>query len=508
MTRLVWCALWLVVMVSAILSSGCVVPYDPASTGRLGIGDPSPVRPVAGPTKQEAKVATQMATAPTSVAQPPVPAQPAPAAAAVTLAPDSPASRQMDWVVELLSGKQEKDKALAAHFAPEFLDRVPVPQVRRVVNQWRRDQFAGGTAEISQISTGENGNLTALVRGRATDRFTQVRLGVDDQGRINTLWLAPVLGGKIGEIAKWSDLDDRLAALPGAASLAAHEITAGGSPREVHVYGGDRRLAIGSTMKDYIAGAVAEAVADGRLKWDDIITIQDNLKSLPTGRMQLLQEGAEVKVVDALESMISISDNTAADHLLFRVGRDRVEDFMRRYNADPQRNMPFLSTMEMFKLKLTPDRELTRRYLAADEAGRRAMLAPGGAVEQATISPLALMMWKVPYLINELEWFATTPEMNAAMGALHTLEQKPGLEPLAKALRINPGVPFDSRAWRSVAYKGGSEPGVLNMTWLLERADGRWFTLSVTWNDPTKAVDIQRMTELAGAAVALLAEEK
>jgi hypothetical protein len=503
----------LVLIAAAVLGGGCVVAYDPAASARFGVGDPSPARPLSGPGRAEARAVMPPPDASSTPISAPAVAEPARTPLPPTAeAPQTAAGRQLEWVVGLLSGQQERDRAVAGHFAPDFLQRVPVAALRRTVQQWRRDELGSGPAELADVSEAEGGVLTALVRGKATDRFTQVRLGVDEQGRISTLWLAPVIGAKLGTVANWGAIDDTLASLPGSVSLAAYELPGGSSDpkaaRELHTFGADKRLAIGSTSKLYIAGAVAEAVLEGRLKWDDIITIQDNLKSLPTGRMQLLAEGTEVRVADALDAMLSLSDNTAADHLMFRVGRERVEDFMRRHNGAPERNLPMLSTMELFKLKLTADRELVKRYLAADEPGRRAMLAPGGPVEQATISPTALLLWKIPFLINELEWFATAPECCEAITALHALEVKPGLEPLGRSLRVNPGIPFDARTWKSVAYKGGSEPGVLNMTWLLERADGRWFTLAIGWNDPAKAVDIQKMSELAGAAAALLADEK
>ena len=135
------------------------------------------------------------------------------------------------------------------------------------------------------------------------------------------------------------------------------------------------------------------------------------------------------------------------------------------------------------------------RREAADEATRRAMLAPGGEVAKASPSFAAAALWKAPFHITDIEWFATTPEMCRVMADLHRLEQQPGLEEVGHALRINPGLQFDSRTWRSIAYKGGSEPGVLNMTWLLERADGKWFTVSFGWNDTKKDVDIKTASD-------------
>jgi len=78
------------------------------------------------------------------------------------------------------------------------------------------------------------------------------------------------------------------------------------------------------------------------------------------------------------------------------------------------------------------------------------------------------------------------------------------MEPLSRAIRINPGVPLDAAAWKSVAFKGGSEPGVLNLTFLMERADGRWFTLSAGWNNPEKAVEEARLIALVRAGVKIL----
>jgi len=48
---------------------------------------------------------------------------------------------------------------------------------------------------------------------------------------------------------------------------------------------------------------------------------------------------------------------------------------------------------------------------------------------------------------------------------------------------------------------------VLNTTWLLERDDGRWFALSVGWNDPKSTLDQDRLLQLAASGVKLLEQE-
>jgi hypothetical protein len=115
--------------------------------------------------------------------------------------------------------------------------------------------------------------------------------------------------------------------------------------------------------------------------------------------------------------------------------------------------------------------------------------------------------WKQPIHIDDIEWFATAPECCRVMADLHRLEQLPGMEPLSKGLRINAGIQYDKETWKSVAFKGGSEPGVINLTYLLERKDGRWFALSVGWNNSKQALEEARAVDLAGRGFGILAKE-
>ena len=156
--------------------------------------------------------------------------------------------------------------------------------------------------------------------------------------------------------------------------------------------------------------------------------------------------------------MISISDNTAADHLLRKVGRDKVEEYMGRLNEGAERSRPFLTTQEMFTIKLNKDKSLVDRYAAANEDKRRAMLAEGGEATKG-LDVFRAAEWKLPIQIDNVEWFATAPECCQVMADLRRLEQLPGMEPMSKALRINPGMPFDKEVWRERGLsRSGSEP--------------------------------------------------
>jgi hypothetical protein len=55
-----------------------------------------------------------------------------------------------------------------------------------------------------------------------------------------------------------------------------------------------------------------------------------------------------------------------------------------------------------------------------------------------------------------------------------------------------------------MGFKGGSETGVLNATFLLRSKEGRWMALSVTWNNQEAALDEPRFIGLVGRLVALM----
>ena len=66
--------------------------------------------------------------------------------------------------------------------------------------------------------------------------------------------------------------------------------------------------------------------------------------------------------------MISVSDNTATDMLINLVGRSAVEAALTATGmASPALDRPFLTTREIFILKLDQWPALAKRYIAADE---------------------------------------------------------------------------------------------------------------------------------------------
>lgn len=57
-------------------------------------------------------------------------------------------------------------------------------------------------------------------------------------------------------------------------------------------------------------------------------------------------------------------------------------------------------------------------------------------------------------------------------------------------MAINPSAtPAIKANWDYIGFKGGSEPGVLNLTWLLRDKAGAWHVLTLGWNNPAASLD-------------------
>ena len=112
-----------------------------------------------------------------------------------------------------------------------------------------------------------------------------------------------------------------------------------------------------------------------------------------------------------------------------------------------------------------------------------------------------------PVAIDDVEWFATAPEIAAAHLWLDAYSERPGFEPLAGILGTNPGVPLDPSVWSQASFKGGSEPGVVFLGWLLHRDDGRRFVVVVSAGNPNGTVDEFTVASAAQGIIELLATE-
>jgi beta-lactamase class A len=351
----------------------------------------------------------------------------------------------------------------AGWFAPNFLAQIPMAQVDAIVKQ-----YTGAIGAFQRADATADGFTLVMERGTAP-----AKIHLDTEGRIDGLWFGPP------QPTKPMSLEDGMkefSGLPGKVSVVVLEE---GKPlASVHP---EDALAVGSAFKLAILAAAQEQTAAGKLRLDQVFPLKAEWKSLPSGVLQGWPDGTPLTLATLESQMISISDNTGADSMLSIVRRDQAEKFA-------PRNKPFLSTREAFILKAKNNAALLDRYRKADESGRRAMLTeidaqPLPEAGQFSDGPTA----------TDIEWFFTPEELCSLVGKAAD----------ADAFRINPGL-ADRAQWRQVAFKGGSEGGVLNLTTAVTGKNGKHYCVAATWNN-TAALDQSKFFATYGSILNTLA---
>jgi len=383
------------------------------------------------------------------------------------------------------------DKVLA----PSFLAKVPPDKLVPVF----KDYFNKGGEVISVLQVKSLGPLAAEYRFFTKTTVFPVKIWLSEAlpHMAEGLWL----GTQSPRFGKTADAVTALKALPGKVSFAVWQL-GGKEPVILASHNADERLAMGSTFKLYILGALVKDIVAGKRKWEDVVTLKKEWRSWPSGVLQEWPEGTPLTLHTLASEMISISDNTGTDHLLYLIGRAEVEAMLGVMgHGSPSLNMPFLSTREMFLLKdTTESKERIAHYLSLDRSGQRLFIDELGRQPR----PDFLKSGSTPLSIDKVEWFASAADLCRAMDWLRLNSEK-GLSVYTRGiLSINKGLTWSDDKWRFVGYKGGSEPGVLNLTWIAERNDGAWFAISGGWNDPSAPLDENKLIEALQAVILTL----
>jgi beta-lactamase class A len=345
----------------------------------------------------------------------------------------------------------------AGWFAPALLAQLPLDKVAAALTQLRKTYGALQGVERQGdhfLVRLEHGSLRGDVRFDAEGRFAEELLF-----RPEPTTLADALAA--------------FRALPGEVSVlvTSNEV-------ELAALAPEASRAVGSTFKLAVLAALRKQIDQQQRHWDDVLTLAPESRSLPTGVLQSWADGAPVTLYTLAALMISISDNTAADTLFNAVGRENVEA------VAPREYRPWLSTRELFQLKSPANADVLARFRAADTAKRREILG------ELRARPLAAFPLTQPTALD-VEWFASSRELCGLISAVQDLP----------VMRINPG--FARRAdWDSVAFKGGSEPGVISATTWVAKG-GRQHCVTATWN-ATKPVDETAFSLAYGGLLAWL----
>lgn len=422
------------------------------------------------------------------------PHKPASQPNAVTAAtlPGTAAGIQARWLLGAIAQAPLPAASITAHFDKEFLAKVPPSALNATfthVTGLRLTAVGLSTSEFIVLSVSGAGQpLTAT-------------LGVDAHGLIGSLLLTPATQQPAPPPpATWAAVDRQIRAVAPQTRMLVARVS-GGTCQPIQAIGAATAAPLGSAFKLYVLDALARAIAAGTVSWDQRLTVTSPLKSLPSGELGTEPDGTQVTVRQAAEDMISSSDNTAANLLMALVGRTAVEAAAAGTGmADPALDTPFLTTRELFVLKLIDWPSLAGRYLALGSAGRQAMLT--GTVDRVPFAALTAVAkaWTAPRDIGSVEWFASPADICKAYASLAALARRPGLAPVASTLEINDGgLNLDPGQWRDVWFKGGSEPGVLTLNYLATTRGGQSYVVSVLAANPAAPIPQAAAVPLLGA---------
>lgn len=422
-------------------------------------------------------IALLLATAPL-FAQPPAP--PPPVVAANQADQALLESRAAEAAAALL-GKADP----AAVFTPAFLAQVP----------------PGKLAEFAAALTGQYGAFEGVEEvKRAGPYAARFKLRFAKAYGLASMQLEPapphkVSGLLITDVVPRQDSSAAIladfAALPGTAGFTITRI-APGAVEEVLGYNSTQQFAVGSAFKLYVLDALAEDIARGKRRWSDVVFL--STRSLPSGQMQDWPQGSPVTLATLATMMISISDNTATDMLMKVVGQSAIAARVRASgHSQPSKMLPMLTTLQAFSLKLGPA-DQAARYGSGSDAAQAAMLGqldPGFSVDRLDLGQLT--GGRIFY-IDTIEWFASPRDL---VGVMQSLQRRRDPK-VQQILSVNSGLGKEpAKAFYYMGFKGGSEEGVLNLTWLIRNKAGAWYVVAASWNNTKAPVDQSQLVNLS-----------
>ncbi len=398
--------------------------------------------------------------------------------AAVQTTEQSALQMRAEQIVALLNGDIEPQDV----FTDGFLAAVPPEQIDALSQQLIGEFGAAVSVETLDPPDGTRASLAI----RLEQAITRGGIAIDqnDDNRVSELLFQhfdPLESNP-------EEIETDLAGLPGKVTwwfgpLDGSEPIIANAPGE--------QMPLGSTFKIYVLAALAREVKDGKRSWDDVVTLGD-LRSFPSGMMQDWPSDAPVTLETLASLMISISDNTATDALIRILGRDVVmQTVIDSGHSQPELNNPFLTTREMFMLKGGPRGRLTT-YAASDPAVRAQIL---DGLEDAPVPPSRIQAaFSGGPIALDVEWFGSAPDLTSLYQFMRETADPRAFQIMA----INPQTSEDTeQMWNYVGYKGGSEPGVLNLSWFLTDKAGVDRALILSWRNEDANLDEDSLEAIA-----------
>jgi beta-lactamase class A len=186
-----------------------------------------------------------------------------------------------------------------------------------------------------------------------------------------------------------SRVEEAVRSLRGTMGVAARDLATG----ETVFVDADRQFPTASVIKVAVMVEVFHQFAESRLRRDDTVTLDDAAKVDGSGVLQRMHGGLVLTISDLLDLMMTVSDNTATNLLIARVGTANVDKRLVSYGIT--RTKLFRPTFRDGKPDVFPEEEKEFGLgLATPREMARLMelIAEGKVVDRASSEAMIAIM--------------------------------------------------------------------------------------------------------------------
>lgn len=237
-------------------------------------------------------------------------------------------------------------------------------------------------------------------------------------------------------------------------------------------------LPLASIFKLYVLHALAGAIKNGTVSWDDRLTVTDKSRAVGSSGLAL-PAGAQVSVRTAAEKMIATSDNMATDLLIEKMGTHAIEDaLVTAGHHDPASMTPFPTMYELFSVGWgEPD--LRSQWQHGSPQVRAELLT------QANSSPYQPDPTRAhtPASSYGAEWYGSAEDICRIHAALQA-DAVGKAAPVKQILSAVSGIQLDRNVWPYIGAKAGGLPGDLTFSWYAVDKTKQPWVLSFQLNWP------------------------
>ncbi len=335
----------------------------------------------------------------------------------------------------------------------------------------------GSVLSISTVSF-ENQNSANLFLHTEKNYIIPITITINAKGKINSFSFRPPFKKTLSA----SDIVDKFKSLKyEKKGILIKKLTQ--IEDTLYAYNDEECFAIGQAFSLYILSYLAE----NEKKWEKIIKVNNNYKSIPPGTLLNYPNSSPATVFTLAYHMITESDNTAMDILIDYIGKEKIENYIKEKNKNYLLNIPLLKTKEAFLLKTKP--HVIEKYQKLSTKEKLDIL---NSFKNDEV-PTHTLNFSTPFPINSVGWFASPKEICYILDHIRIINN-PFINSI---LSTNPGLDLSPGGYLWGGFKGGRDKGIMTLNWLVKAKDERYYCISIMVNDSQKDIDEDELIKLS-----------